>query len=387
MQFTDAVAVAGKPRRTADGYLVTEARCVRTGIQLYAGSEVGKPDMPVVRVYRPADEVFADASLQSFTHAPVTVDHPKDPVTSENWKALAVGEVSTAAKRDGDWVMLPLILKDAAAIQSVEGGKRELSAGYNCSLDWTPGVTPAGDTYDAVQTAIKINHLALVDRARAGSHARIGDGAWGAGPIVDATPEKELPMNKTVIVDGIPVETTDQGAIVIATLQQRIADAAAASAKVLSDHAAALAEKDRALAAKDAEIAKKDAEIDAAKAKIVDGAALDKLVSDRASLVALAGRIANGVKLDGLSDADVRKAVVSARLGDVAVKDKPQAYIDARFDILAEDVGKGAPTDAFRAAVKDGLQPVGDRSTATTAHRAMTDHLSSAWLGNSGKAA
>lgn len=375
MQFTDAVAVAGKPRRTVDGYLVAEARCVRTGIQLYAGAEVGKPDMPVVRVYRPADEVFADASLQSFTHAPVTVDHPKDPVTSENWKALAVGEVSTAAKRDGDWVMLPLILKDAAAIQSVEGGKRELSAGYVCSLDWTPGVTPAGDAYDAVQTGIKINHLALVNRARAGSQARIGDDAWGAGPINDATPEKDPPMTlKTVTVDGIPVEVTDQGAIVIATLQQRLADAAAASAKILADHAAALA-------AKDAEIAKKDAEIDAAKAKIVDGAALDKLVSDRASLVALAGRIANGVKVDGLSDADVRKAVVSARLGDMAVKDKPQAYIDARFDILAEDAGKGAPTDAFRAAVMDGLQPsqTADKA-ATDAYAAMVRDMQSAHL-------
>lgn len=106
MQFTDAVTVAGKPRRTADG-LVAEAKAVRTGIQLYSGDEVGKPDMTVVRVYRPPEEVFADASLQSFTHAPITNDHPKDMVTAENWKDLAIGEVSTAAKKDGVIPTLP----------------------------------------------------------------------------------------------------------------------------------------------------------------------------------------------------------------------------------------------------------------------------------------
>lgn len=56
-------------------------------------------------------------------------------------KALSVGEVSTAAKQDGQWVMLPLILKDAAAIKAMVSGKRELSAGYVCELDWTPGLT------------------------------------------------------------------------------------------------------------------------------------------------------------------------------------------------------------------------------------------------------
>src|SRR4051812_39635821 len=125
MQFTDAVTVAGKPRRTADGYLIAEAKCVRTGIQIYTGDEVGKPDMAQVRVYRAADQVFAQDSLQSFSHAPITVNHPAEAVTADNWAKLAVGEVSTAAKQDGVWVSLPLIFKDASAIASLESGKRE----------------------------------------------------------------------------------------------------------------------------------------------------------------------------------------------------------------------------------------------------------------------
>jgi hypothetical protein len=351
MQFTDAVTVAGKPRRTADGYLVAEARAVRTGIQTYLGSEVGRPEMATVKVYRAPDQVFAADSLQSFSHAPITLDHPAVAVTAENWKDLSVGEVSTAAKQDGQWVHLPLILKDAKAIQSVEGGKRELSAGYDCELDWTPGTTADGESYDAQQRSIKINHLALVDRARAGSQARIGDGAgnWGIAPINDATPEKETPMTlKTVTVDGIPIEVTDQGATVIATLQQRLADAAAKTTEATAAHVTAIA-------AKDAEIATKDAEIDGLKAKVLDAASLDKLVAARAELINAARVIAKDVKTDGLSDADIRKAVVTAKLGDAAVKDKAAAYIDARFDILVDEAKAGG-ADLFRTIVQSGLK-------------------------------
>ncbi len=360
MQFTDAVTVSGT-RRTSDGYLVAEAKAVRTGIQLYLGDEVGKPEKQVVRVYRAEEEVFSDASLQSFTHAPVTVDHPKEAVTAGNWKDLAVGEVSTAAKKDGEWVWLPLILKDAAAISKVEGDKRELSAGYTCELVWGDGVTPSGEAYDAKQTNIKINHLAIVDRARAGSQARIGDGAtWGVSPFTpDHNPTKEKIMTlKTVTVDGIPVEVTDQGATVIGTLQTRLADANTKLSDAEKAH-------QTALAAKDAEMAKKDAEIDALKAKVLSDADLDKKVQARADLVSVAKAIAKDVKVEGLSDAAIRKAVVVAKIGDAAIAGKADAYVDARFDLLVEDAAKGAP-DPFAAVVKDGLSQHNDADKAVT---------------------
>lgn len=356
MKFVDAAPISGT-RRTGDGYLVTTARSVRTGIQLYAGQEVGRPDLAVVRVYRDAAEVFAPDSLQSFSHAPVTINHPDKAVTADNWKELSAGEVSTAAKQDGDWIMLPLILKDKKAIEAVEQGKRELSAGYTCNLDWTAGTTADGQAYDAQQRDIKINHLALVDRARAGSQARIGDGAsWGAMPVQqDSYKEKSMsdkPL-KTVTVDGLSIEVTDQGAQVITKLQKQIADADAAQTKLVSDHKAAID-------AKDGEIAKKDAEIDALKGKVLDGAALDAAVQARGDLVVKAKAIAPDVKTDGLSDAAIRKAVVVAKLGD-AMADKGDAYIDARFDILAEDA---AGTEQLRGAITH-IKPVGDAAKVT----------------------
>lgn len=345
MQFTDAVTVAGT-RRTKDGYLIAEARAVRTGIQLYAGEEVGRPDLPVVRVYRSPEEVFATDSLRSFTHAPITLDHPKEQVTAETWKDLAVGEVSTMAKKDGEWVLLPLILKDAKGIAEVEGGKRQLSAGYTCELDWTPGTTADGQAFDAQQKNIKINHLAIVDAARAGSEARIGDGAgkWGASPVTPAD-ERKSPMAdlRKVLVDGLQVETTDAGAQAIDKLQKALADSAANITKLQDEHA-------KALAAKDEEIGKLKADLktaqDAAKIDV------DKLVADRAELVETVKAIDAKIETTGKSDAELRKAAVAAKLGDEMVKDASEAEILGMFKAVAKDVKADPVADAIRSGIK-----------------------------------
>lgn len=346
MQFTDAVAVAGT-RRTGDGYLVATAKCVRAGIQLYTGDELGKPGMKLVRVYRPADEVFAKDSLQSFSHAPITINHPTEQVTADNWKALSVGEVSTAAKQVDDWIELPLIFKDAAAISQIESGKRELSAGYVADFDFTAGVTPSGEPYDAVQRSIRINHLALVDKARAGSQARVGDsaGKWGAAPITP-TPEKETRAMsdalRTVVVDGLSVQTTDQGAQAIDKLQKALADSAATMAKHLTDHADAVAKKDEEIGT-----------LKADKKKLEDAAPkpadIDRMVADRAALVTAAKAVDEKIVTDGKSDAEIRKAVVTARLGDEAVKDVSDAEITGMFKALTKDA---KPNDTVRDALR-----------------------------------
>lgn len=349
-RFTDAVSVSGT-RKTNDGYLVAEARSVRTGIQLYRGAEVGKADMDVVRVYRPEDEVFSADSLQSFSHAPMTLDHPAEAVTADNWRRLSVGEVSTAAKRDGEWIVLPLILKDAATIKSVEGGKCELSAGYSCTLDWTPGETPEGEAYDAVQRNIKINHLAVVDRARAGSQARIGDDTktWGASPVVDTHNNEgtSAMTDKTtqIVRDGLPVSVPEAQAPII---NKWLADAD----KALAAKDKEIADTKAALAVKDTELGKKDAEIEALKAKQFDDAKLDQLVADRAEIVGKARAIAPQLKTDGIANADLKRQAVAAKLGDEKVRDKSDEYVAGLFDHLTADAKNPNPLSAALADAK-----------------------------------
>ncbi len=319
---------------------------------------MGRPEIDVVRVYRPEAEVKAADSLRTFSHAPVTMGHPAEMVTADNWKALAVGEVSTeAAWLDGK-IKLPLILKDADSIAAVENGTRELSAGYTCQIEFVDGMTEDGQPYDAIQKNIRANHLAIVPRGRAGSEFRIGDGAgfWGASPVHDATKEVNVTLRK-IMVDGLSVETTDAGAQAIEKLTGIIAAKDAAIATADAAH-------QTAIAAKDADLAKAVAAKDAAEAKVLDASAIDKLVADRAELIGKAKAIAPEVVTTGVADADIRKAVVVAKLGD-ATADKPAAYIDARFDILAEDA---KPTDPVRETIKDGLKVVAnDAWTAAAA--------------------
>ncbi|RVI18011.1 DUF2213 domain-containing protein, partial [Sinorhizobium meliloti] len=302
MQFVDAAPIAGT-RRTADGYLVADVRTARTGIQLYAGHEVGKPEMATVKVYRPEDQVFDKASLGSYAHKPVTNDHPDEAVTADNWKSLSVGQIGDEVARDGEFVRVPLIVMDGATISEIEGGKRELSAGYTCDLSWEPGTTPEGEKYDAIQKNIRINHVAIVQRGRAGSEARIGDGAgkWGVSPVNTQIADERIPKMdlRKILVDGLTVETTDQGAQAITKLQKDLESSAAKFADAEKAH-------QTALAAKDAELAKKDAEIDALKGKILSDADLDKRVQARADLITKAHAIAKDVKTEGLSDAAIR---------------------------------------------------------------------------------
>lgn len=372
MQFSDLAVVAGTKVRD-DGSLLADARIARTGIQYYHGSEVGKPDMAAVRIYRPGSEVFSTDTMKSAAHRPVTNDHPAEMVSADNWKSVAVGQTGDEITGEGIYLRVPLMVSDGATIKAIQDGKRELSAGYTCDLVWEEGKTPSGETYDAVQTNIRINHVAIVAAGRAGKEVRIGDGAhkWGTSPVTsqiadERTPEMDL---RKMLVDGLQVETNDAGAQAITKLQGDLQSSAAKIAQLTTDHATALA-------AKDSELAKKDAEIDGLKAKVLSDADLDKRVAARADLIGKAKAIAKDVKTDGLTDAAIRKAAVAAKLGDAAIADKTDAYIDARFDILVEDAQKNQP-DAFRSAVQQGI--VADSNAIDKAYGAMVSDMEKAW--------
>jgi len=142
---------------------------------------------------------------------------------------------------------------------------------------------------------------------------------------------------KKVVVDGLTIDTTEQGAQALEKLQKQVSDGAATVQALKDAHAAAFA--------------KLEAERDALKSKVLTDADIDARVQARADLVTVAKSI-HDADYKGKSDADVRKAAVTAKLGDAAIAGKSEAYIAARFDILAEDAAK--TTDPVRAALLAG---------------------------------
>lgn len=180
---TDAVSL-GDVRVSDGGYLEAFASTARTGVQQYLGIEMGRPDLGTVNVYRDEADVFSHASLHSFAKIPVTVDHPPTGVSATNWKQVAVGTTGEEVLRDGERLKIGLKIMDQAAIQAVQGGKRELSVGYRTEIVWGDGVAPDGTPYQAKQTQIVADHIAIVTAGRAGVQCRIGD-SWTASDAHD----------------------------------------------------------------------------------------------------------------------------------------------------------------------------------------------------------
>lgn len=335
-RFVDRAVLDGTLTKTDDGWAVM-AKVARGGnVQAYLGSEMGVTDKAIVRVYRPEAEVFDRKAFATYARKPITMGHPAGGVSPDTWKDLAVGEIDRDVVRDGEFVTVPLLFRDATAFATImaDGGPRELSMGYDAKVTMGDGVTPSGEAYDAIMSDFRMNHAAVVASARGGSELRIGDGAntWGASPVHDAAKkEGVMPELRKIVVDGLSVETTDAGAQAI----EKLTGVIAAKDKALTDATTA---HDKAIAAKDADLAAKDAEIVALKAKVMDAAALDALVQDRAALVAKVKAIAPDLKTDGLDAPALRKSAVIAKLGGAAIAGKSEAYIDARFDILCDAV-------------------------------------------------
>lgn len=318
MDISDAILLDG-PRITADGYLTAMVKVARTGIQLYSGASVGKPEMKVVRVYRPEAEVFSDATMRSFAHRPMTLEHPTQLVDAANWKQHAIGQVGGEVTRDGQTVVVPMVLMDAAAIAEVASGRRQLSCGYTCDLAWEPGKLADGSEYDAVQKNIRGNHIAVTMTARGGPQLKIGD-------------EGEEPVLKKITYDGITIEVTDAGAEVIAKLQSTVADRDTKLGKLTAD-----------LATATTLVQTRDGEIVGLKKQLADAAItpakLDEAVKARAIVVDAATRIvgeADKAKLitADRTDADIRKQAVTIKLGEATVKDMSEAAIEGAFKAL-----------------------------------------------------
>jgi hypothetical protein len=375
-------------RRTADGYMVATPRVARAGIQVYRGSEVERPQMDTVQVYRPIEEVFAADSVSSYGHRPVTNDHPPVRVDAKNWKKYAVGQTGGEVVRDGDTIRVPMVVMDQDAIRDVQNGKRELSLGYVSELVWQAGVTSDGHKYDAVQKGIRANHLAIVDVARGGSRLRLGDSVF-RDETTNSGNERTDSMsdnNKTITLDGFQVTVPDQAASVIARivdgLEKRVTDA---NAKLVTDAATATATiqkmTDQATADKKA-IENKDGEIAVLRKQVEDATLtptkLDALVADRLSVVSKAKAVIGDTFVcDGKSDVEIRRAVVEAKLGAPATKAMTDAAVEGAF--AAVTAGTTVQTDGVRL-LSDALgRPHNSMDAAATAYDARNKQLENAY--------
>lgn len=229
--------------RTPEGFLICrDVPIARVGVQEYLGREIGQTERPedVFKVNRPAEEVFSPAAVASFEGKPVTENHPDEDVTSENYAQYIRGVVRDVRKGAGQYegcLVADLVVHDGALVRAIQDGKREISCGYNCL--WVP----TGD-HTLEQREIRGNHVAVVDKGRAGHGVAIHDHAMkevrpmAKGNILqrmwaafakDADPEEALEAAKLVNGEGKdedPAEPEDPNEARFKRIEDAIADLA-----------------------------------------------------------------------------------------------------------------------------------------------------------------
>lgn len=256
-------------QQTPEGFLRIDGRISRVGCQSYQNAD-GTEHVE----YRPPEEVFDPESIASFKLLPLTNTHPTQLLDDVSAKRHAVGAVGEDIRQDGDFLRTPMLLHDRDAISAARAGRSQLSAGYSCELDWTPGVYN-GQKYDAVQRSIRGNHVAIVDAARAGPEARFRlDAARNAliesisqETVSSDTSSTENEMPPVLRIDGHDVQINDSNVPVI---QQLVDRAITAAKKDGEDLRAKLDTANATIKTFKANVAAHNAKLDAKKAKMVD---------------------------------------------------------------------------------------------------------------------
>lgn len=324
--------------------MVVPARIGRAGVQTYT-----RPDGTTVRAYRPAEEVFA----ADFTGAPVTVGHPDGGVSPRTWRQYAIGSVArqsaTPVVADGQqWAEADLQVADADGLAGVQAGELcECSCAYDCTREWTPGVTADGQPYDVVFRQLVPNHVALGPKgfARAGRSARvlISDGedmthvfsdtgfiADSGTPAVPAAPA----------APAAPVAEVDP-------LVRLVNDSAAEVSRLRAENEKLTAK----LAAADAKVNQLTADAAKLPQQIADGVTAE---------LAFRARVAPHLAKDFVVDGKMRREIVVAALKTLdpkfAVTDAmTDGYLDTYLEAASKYAG-AAPHDHNKD-VKDGTAP------------------------------
>jgi hypothetical protein len=196
---------------TEEGFLRVWCRAARSGIQSYK-----RPDGTTVREYRPPEEVSKPDSVASFAMTPVTWTHPPVLLDSKNTAEYLKGYSGSHTRFTDGFVEVALQITDEEIIRRIKNKEAtEVSAGYKVDYDDTPGVTPEGEPYDGVQRNIRVNHIAIVPRGRAGPEVRLLLDRMDAADAVAISDEElarqphSIPPKKPmalVKLDGMEIE-------------------------------------------------------------------------------------------------------------------------------------------------------------------------------------
>jgi hypothetical protein len=175
-KYYSTAQLSDRISETPEGFLICEGVPItRAGDLMYNPGETPvTPGKGSTVISRTVEDIHDPATIASFEGKPVTINHPDDFVTPENWRELAVGVVQNVRPGEGedsDKLLADLLITDFEAIAAVKSKRlREVSCGYEAEyVEEAPG--------RGRQEGIIGNHVALVTSGRCGSECAIFDHA------------------------------------------------------------------------------------------------------------------------------------------------------------------------------------------------------------------
>ncbi|MHC5308170.1 DUF2213 domain-containing protein [Bartonella sp. LJL80] len=174
----------------------------KVGVFDYSGAQIGAADPNrIYRVYRPAEELSNPETIKSFKLLPIVDDHTMlgnemDGMTPAEQKGVE-GVIGEEVYFKHPYLYANIKVFSETLRQKIEAGKIDLSGGYRCFYEFTPG-TFEGEPYDAIQRQPRGNHLALVDEGRMGSDVVVLDHLTFTVDAKDNTP-----MDKQTLIAAL----------------------------------------------------------------------------------------------------------------------------------------------------------------------------------------
>jgi hypothetical protein len=273
-----------------------------------------------------------------------------------------------------------ITITDQDTIGEAQAGKRGISNGYTCDVEETPGVW-MGIPYDGIQRNIRGNHVALVERGRAGDAARIRmdsmDINLGIQEIDQNQNKGESQMAlKKIKIDGVEYEA-EADVIRAYTTSKEKADELSNTVETLKKDISKL-EGERDQYKDEAEKAVK--ELKEKQDSNLDQAEIEKAVQSRLVVLDAARRAEVEIKKD-FSEADLKKEVVIKLFPNSKSKidEKGEDYVNARFDVALEHLdeleNEDDEEDVNNDLQSDSLANVRPKVNADDAYNKMVDRM------------
>lgn len=354
--------VAIHATKTDEGFIRDKPIVGRTGILEYRN-----PDGSTRREYRPPEEAFNADSLNSLQGKPITMGH-HGMVTSDNSNIIQpIGTVLSPGRQDNNNIVADIV------IYQLPTEARELSCGYNLDLEETPGVTPEGQPYDAIQRHIRYNHVAVVPKGRAGIARLNMDG--DQEPDTNDKTGGINNMKKVRLDNGIEYDAAPEVAVYVDQLRED-------AKKHKADMDTLQAKYDAALA--DLKKAKEDARAAEEKAKT----SFDQAVTERVAIMKRADSF--GIEgADKMMNQDIKKAIIKKVHGDdFDLEGKSDDYVNAAYDLVKDTKTQGTKkedkedgiTSQVKTINKHGEQKQDEEMTPEQAMEQLRKDEADAWM-------